>query len=139
MFFYGDLLIFAGLMLSTWMPINKKLWTSSYSVFMAGMAFVIFASCYWMVDVNKWRRFSKPFEIYGMNAVTVYALSGILAKTLIYTKVAPNVSLQSVIYQTAFQPLASPKNASLLYALANVGVLFGVAYFMYRKRWIVRL
>src|SRR4029434_3773177 len=82
LFFAGNLLVFAGLMLSTWMPINKKLWTVSYSVFTAGLASVVFACCYWLVDVLKWRKFAKPFAIYGMNALTVYVLSGLFVRAL---------------------------------------------------------
>jgi len=143
LFFTGNLLLFAGLELSTWMPINKKLWTSSFSVFMAGMAFVVFACCYWAVDVKGWRRFSRPFAIYGMNAITVYALSGLLAKTLGLIKVMNAagtwVSLQTWIFESWFAPLAAPKNASLLFAIANVLLLYAVAYFMYRRKWFVRL
>lgn len=138
MFFAGNLLIFAGLEMSTWLPINKKLWTSSFSVFMAGMAFVIFACCYWLIDVNGWKRYSRPFAIYGMNAITVYALSGLLAKTLGAIKVGDQ-PLQAWIYSHWFAPLASPYNASLLYAIANVLLLYAVAWLMYRKNWFVRL
>ncbi len=143
MFLLGNLLIFAGLILSTWVPINKKLWTSSYAVFMAGMAWVVFAGCYWLIDVQKWRRFAKPFAIYGMNAITVYVLSGVIAKALGLIQVtAPDgkaIPLETFLYRNFFQPVASPKNASLLYALTNVAVLYGVAWFMYRRKWIVRL
>src|SRR5208337_3727424 len=34
----GCLLLFTGQIMNVWLPINKNLWTSSYSVFMAGMA-----------------------------------------------------------------------------------------------------
>ena len=133
MFFLGNMLLFAGLMLSTWMPINKKLWTSSFSVFMAGMAMVVFASCYWVIDVRKRQKWGKPFSIYGMNAIVVFALSSLMAKVLGLMK------LQTPIYQNVFAPLASPENASLLYALANVAFFYAIAYAMYRKKWFVRL
>jgi predicted acyltransferase len=138
MFFSGNLMIFGGLMLSTWMPINKKLWTASFSVFMAGMAWVVFACCYWLVDVLGWKRFARPFAIYGMNAITVYVLSGLLARMLGIIRVDGR-PLQAVLYENVFVTLASPKNASLLYALANVLLLYGAAYVMHRRKWFVRL
>jgi predicted acyltransferase len=143
MFFSGNCLVFAGLMLSTWMPINKKLWTTSFSVFMSGMAFVVFACCYWVIDVKKRQKWGRPFSIYGMNAITVFALASITAKVLGMVKVLDTggnrVTLQSAIYNHVFAPLASPNNASLLYALANVLVFYAIAYVMYRKNWFVRL
>ena len=74
----GNLLLFAGVVMDVWLPINKKLWTSSYSVFMAGMAMNCFAVCYWLVDVQGWRKWAKPFAIYGMNAIAVFMLAGLL-------------------------------------------------------------
>ena len=138
LFFGGNLLIFAGLMLSTWMPINKKLWTASFSVFMAGMAMVVFGCCYWLIDVLGWKRYARPFAIYGMNAIAVYVLSGVIARGLSLIRVGDE-SLRTLIYRNVFAPLASPVNASLLFALANVLLLYGVAYLMYRRNWFVRL
>jgi predicted acyltransferase len=44
-----------------------------------------------------------------------------------------------VIYQNVFAPLASPINASLLWALAYTGLMFVAAYIMYRRNWVVRV
>jgi predicted acyltransferase len=142
LFFTGNLLLFIGLMLSTWMPINKKLWTSSYSVFMAGMAFVVFACCYWLVDILGWRRYAKPLSIYGLNALAMFVLSGLVAKFLAIVKVPFNgqsVALKTAIYDGLFVPLASPVNASLLFALVNVAFFYAIAYLMYRRNWIIKL
>jgi predicted acyltransferase len=138
LFFSGNCLIFAGLMLSTWMPINKKIWTSSFSVFMAGMASVVFACCYWLVDVKQRKRYSKPFIIYGMNAITIYALAGMVARLLGFIKVG-GISLHEYLYENLFAPLSAPQNASLMYAIANVLFFYLIAYGMYRKKWFVRL
>jgi len=61
----GNLLLVAGVVMDVWLPINKKLWTSSYAVFMAGMAMNCFGVCYWLVDVQGWRKWAKPFAIYA--------------------------------------------------------------------------
>ena len=50
MFVAGNLLIAAGLIGNTWLPINKKLWSDSFSLFMAGLDFVMFAIFVWLVD-----------------------------------------------------------------------------------------
>jgi predicted acyltransferase len=137
MFAGGNALMFAGGFLSQWMPINKSLWTTPYSIFMAGLSMVLFASSYWLVDVQGWKRWSKPFEIYGMNAITVFVLSGLITKLSLLIKI-DGVALRSILYSNAFAPLASPKSASLLFALANVALLYFVAWFMYRRKWFVR-
>jgi hypothetical protein len=53
MFVFGSVLMFAGLLLSQVLPINKIFWTSSYSVFMVGLALNVFAFCNHLIDVSR--------------------------------------------------------------------------------------
>ncbi len=133
----GNGLLWLGVILNFWIPINKNLWTTSYSVFMAGLASIVFGILYWIVDVQGWKRWSRPFAIYGMNALTIFALAGIVGRLMGLIKIG-NRSLHGVVYQTVFAPLAQPINASLLFAIAFVLVMYGAAYLMYRRGWIVR-
>jgi predicted acyltransferase len=137
MFFSGNVLLFLGLAFHAVQPINKNLWTVTFSVVMAGISVLIFTCCYWLVDVQGWKRWSKPFVVYGMNAITVYVLSGILADCM-SLDLGGGRSLHDILYQNLFLAVASPINASLLYALANVAVLYVVAWIMYRRGWFVR-
>lgn len=135
----GAAAIVIGLAWNTVFPINKSLWTSSYVMCTAGAAAMFLALCYWAIDVRKWRRGATPFVILGVNALALYALSGLLASTLGSVNVPGSAeSLQGWIYREGFAPLASPKNASLLYAMANLGVLFVVLLWMYRRRIFLR-
>jgi predicted acyltransferase len=141
MFFGGNALVFAGLVMNVWFPINKNLWTSSYVVFMAGLASIVFAGCYWLVDVKGHRGWFRPFAIYGMNAIAVYILAGALETMLdvIHTGGSQPLSLHEFLYDRLFAPLASPLNASLLWAVCFVLVLYAVAYGMYRRKWFVKV
>lgn len=143
MFVMGNALLFAGAIMSLWLPINKSLWTSSYAVFMSGMAANVFAFCYWIIDIRGYRKWSIPFRIYGMNALFIFALSGLLGKTALTIKVhaadGATQSLWTYVYQKAFAPLASPINASLLFALAYVLLFFGIAWVMYRRKWFIKV
>jgi predicted acyltransferase len=127
-----------GKLWSLWFPINKNLWTSSYAVFMAGMALIVFAICYWLVDAKGYRGWSRPFAIYGMNAIAVYVLAGAV-ETLLYVINVGKVSLHDYLYSQLFQPLASPANASLLWSVCCVLVIYAFAYGMYRRGWFIRV
>jgi predicted acyltransferase len=137
MFVGGNLLMFGGMFLSNWMPINKKLWTTPYSMFMAGLALVTFATCYWFVDVQGWKKWSRPFAIYGMNAIAVYILAGAVARLTGIIKIGSS-SLQQVVYHSVFAPLAGPYTASMLYGVAFSFMMFLVAWFMYRHNWFLK-
>jgi predicted acyltransferase len=137
-FVTGSLLLAAGLICTAWLPINKKLWTDSFSLFMAGLDFIIFAIFAWFIDGLGWHRPSRPFVIFGMNAIALYMISEGLAEFLDAVRIGP-ISLQQQIYRTCFVPLASPANASLLYSLTFVAVIYAAAYFLYRRGWFLRV
>ena len=138
----GALLMWLGELMNLWLPINKSIWTSSYAVFMAGLAMICFGVYYWFVDVKGCRTLVKPFAIYGMNAITVFVLSGLLGRLMVEIKfpggAGKTVALKTVLYENLFEPLASARNASLLWALVWVGMLYLVAWVMYRKQWFVK-
>ena len=143
MFVAGNFLLLAGAILDMWLPINKGLWTSSYVIFMAGWANVCLAMFYWLIDVKGYRKWATPFVIYGMNAITVFVLSGLIAKTmgLIRWTAADGqkYSLWSYIYQTVYVPLASPMNSSLMFAITFISAMFLVVWFMWKKRWFLKV
>ena len=129
----GVVLIAAGLICDVWLPINKKLWTSSFALFMAGLDFVLFAGFAWAVDVRGWQRPVRPFVVLGMNAIAVYMVSELLETQLRVMR------LREALYVRVFAPLASPLNASLLYALAYTLLMFAVAWMLYRRQWFLRV
>jgi predicted acyltransferase len=130
--------IVVGYAWNPWFPINKGLWSSSFVMFTAGAACLLLAACYWIVDVRGLRRGVTPFVILGTNALALYVASGLLADTLSLPHFA-GTSAGQYAYRSWFEPLASPRNASLLYALAHLAVLFALLAWMYRRRIFVRV
>lgn len=137
LFLIGNVLIVLGLICNVWLPINKKLWTTSFALFMGGLDFVVFAGFLWLVDAQGYKKWTRPFVILGMNAIAVYMVSELFAETLGTIQVGA-VSLKSWIYQAVFAPLASPYNAALLWALCFTGLMWVVAYGLYKKGWFLR-
>lgn len=132
-----------GQCMDIWLPINKNIWTSSYSVFTAGMALLFFATCYWIVDVRGIKWWTKPFVVFGMNAIGVYVLSGLVSKAMITWKVANSagreVLIKTYLYEGLFSPLTSPINASLLWALSYVLLWLGVMWFFYWRKIFIKI
>lgn len=143
MFVFGNVMIFFALLMDNWLPINKNLWTSSYSVFMAGMALNIFALCYWMIDVKGSRWWTKPFQIYGLNAISMFALAGIVGRLTGLIKFAGAdgnpISLKTWYYNLLFVPIGDPMLASFLHSVAFMLGLYVVAYLMYRYNIILKV
>lgn len=135
---YGAVLSVAGLLLGFVLPINKSLWTPSFVLLMAGLASLGFGALHWWIETKGKRTGWKFFEIYGTNSIVSFVLSGAIGRMLLLTQVQGTTTSQW-LFQNVFSPIASPANASLLYAMANVAVVFIVVYALYVKRILVRL
>jgi len=127
-----------GELWSWWFPINKSLWTSSYVVLTTGLAVLALAACYWLVEVRGWRHWAIPFAVLGVNALVLFFLSTLVARLLYVLRVGAEArSLQAVIFDRVFAPLASPVNASLGFAVAYVIAWWAILCLLYR--WNIRL
>jgi predicted acyltransferase len=138
----GLILLLVGVLWNQVFPINKNLWTSSYVAFTGGAASLALAICYWLIDARGWRKWAKPFEILGVNAIALYVLSALLAKLLGYIRFTTGhgrASLGGFIYRSWYAPLAAPKSASLLFALTHLAVLFVILLVMYRRRVFLKV
>jgi predicted acyltransferase len=137
---FGLVGVVAGKILNLGFPINKKLWTSSYVIFTAGLALLCLALCYWIVDVKHWRgRWTKPLLVFGMNAIGAYVFAEVISHLLDHMHTRAGTSWQEFIYQRMFAPLASPANASLLYALAYVLMCWAAMWVLYRKNIFLKI
>ena len=142
LFFIGNALIGLGLICDIWLPINKQLWTSSFSLFMAGLDFVLLAGFIYLIDDLGYKRIVQPLVVFGMNAIAIYMLSELLAIALMsihWHAAAGTISLQSWLFDHCFAPLASPYDAALVWALAFVLLMYVAAYALYRRKWFIRV
>ncbi|OQX86910.1 hypothetical protein B6D60_05210 [candidate division KSB1 bacterium 4484_87] len=143
LFVAGNIGLVLGIIMNIWLPINKNLWTSSYSVFMAGMAAIFLAMSYWIVDIKGFKSWTKPFVVFGSNAIVVYALSGIIGRITIYTKwTQPDgttISLKTWIYENLFHSWAGNYFSSLLYPIMWNLILLGLMWILYRKKIFIKV
>ena len=129
------------------LPINKNLWTPSYAVFTAGWALVFLGAFHAVLDeaspavTRVARRLCLPLTIYGMNALALFVLSGLVGRLLMAIHVAGPAGFiplkERLFLALATLPL-SPANASLAFAvLFNLGI-FAVAVVLWRKQWFIK-
>lgn len=145
-FFFGVVLCAVGWFWGLFFPLNKSLWTSSYVVYTSGLALCFLGFCYWLIDIKGYQKWSKPFVIFGVNALALYVGAELLAKTLYLIKVGGDgaaagseISLQGWIFGNIFQPIASPAGASLLYAVSFILLWLFVLWLLYRKKIFIKV
>ncbi|MHB1688603.1 MAG: acyltransferase family protein [Ignavibacteriaceae bacterium] len=143
MFFWGNVGLVLGTIWDIWFPINKNLWTSSYVIFTAGMALQFLAMCYLLIDVKGFKSWTKPFVIYGMNAITVFFLSGIVDRIIglihVTNSNGQNTSLMNYLYTSLFTWWLSPINASLAWAILNILFWLGILWILYKKNIFIKV
>jgi predicted acyltransferase len=133
---------------NTWFPINKKLWTSSYTLWVGGLSMLLLALSIWLVDIRGSRDRSAtsakpawltPFLVFGSNSIFAYVLSELLASALGNFPIRPGVSLVTGPYLAALHAIGNPALVSLLYSLCFVLVCWIPTYVLYRKRIFLRI
>ena len=96
------------------------------------------ACSYRFFDIRGHERVARAFVIYGVNAISVFVGSGILARTLIYVEVG-GCSLKNLLYEPVFASWLPPHAASLGYAITWVVGWFLVLTWMYRRRIFIKI
>lgn len=144
LFVAGTVLLAIGWSWSLLFPLNKSLWTSSYVVYTSGLALLTLAVCYWLIDIQGYKRWSRPFVIFGVNALALFVFSGIMARLLGMIRFAgpedgKDITLQQWIFNNWFLSWASPVIASLAYAITFILLWLFLMWLLYRKRIFIKV
>lgn len=139
----GALLVCLGLALSHWMPLNKKIWTSTFSLFGGGVAFLSFAFFYAVVDLLRSRRWTPPALVFGTNAILAFVISSVITLELdrihIHEATGGFPKLHGWLYGHLFATWLAPIHGSLAYAVA-ITVINGLILLpLYRRRIFLRV
>lgn len=131
-------------------PINKKIWTSSYVVYTVGLAIITLATLVYFIELkNAGGRWSRFFDVFGKNPLFIYALSGLIPKTLAIIRI-PNgvtdgghttyINPWGWFYEKVCAKVPGPpENGSLVFALSFVLLLWLIGYWMDKKKIYVRV
>lgn len=142
-FFGGVILVACGWIWNFFFPMNKALWTSSYVLYTSGLALCFLGFCYWLIDINGYKKWTKPFVIFGVNALALYVFSGLMSKFLGIIKVPGAdgkwISLQGWIFNNLYLPFAEPINASLMFAISYILLWLFLMWLLYRKRIFIKV
>lgn len=111
-----------GLAMDPIVPVIMKLWTTSYGLASAGWACLLFLAIYMIVDVRGYSKWTFPFVVIGMNAITVY-----MGRTL--------VPLGRIVGIFTEGPAAAIGSfGPLLQAAAVLVVEWLILYWMYKRK-----
>jgi predicted acyltransferase len=123
-------------------PINKKLWTSSYVLLVGGLAMVVLAICYWLIDVHGWKgKWTTPALVFGTNAIVAYAIAELIAiigYSYPITIGGRREPWQEHLYSALFLKMP-PAWGSLAFSILFVLICFVPVWVLWKKKIFVKV
>jgi predicted acyltransferase len=135
----GVAALVAGVIWAYALPLNKSLWTGSFVLFTGGVAALILATCYVLLDIWDNRSWARPFMWLGFNPLAIYVLSELVGHSLDapWLRVAgQQTAPRTWLFWDVLQPLAPGAGdewISLTFALLTVAFWIAVAGALYRR------
>ena len=151
LFVAGCVLIVTGLAWEMVFPLNKKIWTSSYTIYTTGLALLTLSVMIYLIEFKNakgtWIRF---FDVFGKNALFIFALSNVLPKLMGLIRIPGSIDAAgkqkyyspfSWFYEHICKPILpqEPRLGSLIYALCFIGMMWFFAWLMDRKKIYVKV
>ena len=128
MFVAAAVMLVVGLVWANWMPINKKLWTSTFVLVAGAYSLALFAAFYWVVDVKMWRGWTFPLRVVGMNAITIYLLQRVV-----------DLDAISRFFLGGFAGLLPSELGAALISLGHLSACWLVLWFLFRKNVFLKV
>lgn len=140
---WGFIWLTLGYLWSWIFPLNKNIWTSSFSLFTGGLASMIFGFCYWFIDVKGHKKGVNWGIAYGINAITIFFLSGLIARIMSMIQITVEcdvMSLKGFLYSVVLKGIfTDPMLASVSHSILWVILFFGLASWMQKKNILIKV
>jgi len=133
----GAVLLLAAQWLDLLLPINKKLWSSSYVLHTVGLDLLALPVIMYLIEVAGIRKWTPFFEVFGKNTLFIYLLSEVLV-ILMYWFPTEKGSLYQSIYSGIFQP-AGDYLGSFLFGLWVMLTCWTVGWILDKRRIYIKV
>ena len=150
LFVAGIAMLVTGFCWDTVFPINKKIWTSSYTIYTAGLATMTIATMIYLIEVRGIKGWlSRFFDVFGKNALFVFALSAFLPKGLALIRIPAGLNAKGVmtyvnpwnwLYREVLIHIPGPPEiGSLAYALCVITFMWAICYVMDKNKIYIKV
>ncbi|MCS6849894.1 MAG: heparan-alpha-glucosaminide N-acetyltransferase domain-containing protein [Gemmataceae bacterium] len=114
-----------GLALTPWVPMVKRLWTASFTLFAGGWTCWFLVFFYGVIDVLSWRRWAFPLVVVGVNSIAIYVAAGTLRGPI-------RSALQPFVAGPIAAAIAPPWQPVVMSVLSTTVLWLG-CYWLYRR------
>jgi predicted acyltransferase len=150
LFIAGVVLLLTGYCWDMAFPINKKIWTSSYTIYTSGLATVAIAMLIYLIEFKEVKgNWSKFFDVFGKNPLFIFVLSGFLPRVLGLLRWTESIDADGKILYTSplpwfyvniCNPIATDERVgSLLYAILMIVFYWLIVYLLDKKKIYIKV
>ena len=132
-FLYGTLILLTGVVLSHWLPLNKRIWSPSYVLVTCGSVAILLSLLMALVDWKGHDRWTPFFMVFGMNSLFLYILSELLSC------ISGFYGIPDASYSILTGAGLAPAWASLLYSVLFMLLNWTAGYVLYRKKVFIKV
>lgn len=119
-------------------PINKKIWTSSFSLLTIGLDLLIISLLIYIIEIYRRQRWTYFFVVFGRNPLFIYLLADVVLTVMVLISVG-DTNLQQWFYEDVFGGVAGPYLASFLFAVSFMLLNWLVGYLLDKKRIYIKV
>jgi len=135
---YGVLLLLVAQIWDIWFPINKPIWSSSYVLYSTGWTLLVLSALILIIEIFRYKRWTVFFEAFGKNPLFVFVMSGlvVMIMNIIYVN---GQALKTWLYENLYLSWLNNYNASLLFAISYMLLMWLLGYWLHKKRIYIKV
>lgn len=131
LFITGLVAITIGYSMDHYIPIIKRLCTSSFIIVSGGWCLIAIAFSYWLIDVMNFRKLGLFFAIVGMNPIFIYLFSNLGGKRLLYRMAEP--------FTFRIFSSAGELAINMITIIVVAAMVWYICYFLYKRRIFIKI
>ncbi len=112
-------------------PVVKRIWTPSWTLYSGGIAFLMMAAFFYVVDLKQKQKWAFPLVVVGMNSIAMYVMAHIfygLFERNLKTNLGQN-----------FYEIVAGVYAPILEGTMVLFLLWVVCWWMYRRKLFLKI
>lgn len=126
-------MLLVGYILSIWLPLNKRIWSTSFVLVTCGWGALLLALLMYVIDVKNINKGWTFFLVFGMNPLFLYVLSEVVA--IVFSR----WEIRHAIYYGITQVITDEYFASLIYAVLFCSLMCATGYILHRKKIYIKI
>lgn len=119
-------------------PINKPIWTSSYVLLTIGWDLVLIGSLIWIIEIVSLKKWTYFLEVFGKNPLFIFVMSGVFVMLMNIILIG-ETSMKGWLYNNLYLSWLTDYNASLLFAITYMLLMWLMGYWMDKKKIYIKV